>query len=242
MKHTREEAYYTFNPYADHEWIDFEIEQINYRVYKNINFSIFLTDYCNACCKFCVEQVKYQDKRAMLLEKERIENDDEYLSRLKYVLDKIQPLNPSISITGGEPSMSQRFCSVLHLLATYTFRKITINTNGSGLQKIINKKPLYEHIAECGITHVNISRHHWIDECVNEVMRFEHDACSTELLQEIIPILNSKGVRVRINCVVLNGYIDSIEKIVNFLEFYRSMGVDNVVFRQMMEFNLKKII
>ena len=238
---SREEAYYTFNPYIDHEWVDHEIENIKYRVYKNINFSIFITDYCNACCKFCIEQVEYRNKKQMLLEKERIVDDEEYLSRLRYVLEQIKPLNPSISITGGEPSMSHRFCSVLHLLAEFSFRKVTINTNGSGLKKIVNGQPLYQHIIECGISHVNISRHHWNDEYVNEIMRFEHDTCSSKQLEEIVPILNSNGVRVRINCVVLDSYIDNIDKIVSLLEYYIKMGIDNVVFRQMMEFNLEYV-
>lgn len=187
--------------------------------------------------KFCIEQVEYRNKKAMLLEKPHISNDKEYIERLNYVLNYIRPLNPSVSITGGEPTLSPRFVSVLKTVKKYDFRKVTINTNGSGLLDIVDEIPVYQHIIDCGTNHLNISRHHYDDEKIYELMRFEHDVSTTALLKRVIPILHANGVRPRINCVISKDYIDSLEEVVKLLETYIKMGIDNVGFRQMMEYN-----
>lgn len=231
------DVYDTFNPLMEHEWVDFDFGDKRVKIYKNVNISIFLTDYCNACCKFCIEQVEFRNKREMLAEKPRIMTDNMYFRRLDYVLKYVRPLNPSVSITGGEPTLSPRLIAVLKILKKYSFRKITINTNGSGILNVIDGKPIYEHIINYGVTHVNISRHHWEDTSINEVMRFEQQPCTTNMLREAIPILNGKGVRVRVNCVIMKNYIDTLDKIIEFMDYYSSIGVDNFVFRQMMEYN-----
>lgn len=233
----RENVYQDFNPKMEHEWVEYEFEGQRYRVYKNANVSIFLTDYCNACCKFCIEQVEYRNKKDMLLKKPHICDDNEYLRRIEYILSVIRPLNTSLSITGGEPTLSPRFVKVLKLIKKFNFRKVTINTNGSGLLDVVDGIPVYQHIIDCGVNHVNISRHHWKDEVINELMRFEHRPCSTDMLKTVIPELLKKGVRPRINCVVLKNGVDSIEDMVHFLEFYTDIGINNIVFRQMMEYN-----
>ena len=78
---------------------------LNKKVYKNFNVSIFIDDICNADCKFCVAQLRYAH-RSMLYKKIHIRNKREYLRRLEEVLKIVRPLNPSVSITGGEPTIS----------------------------------------------------------------------------------------------------------------------------------------
>ena len=41
--------------------IDFNFEGKDKKVYSNVNFSIFVDDYCNADCKFCVAQLRYEN-------------------------------------------------------------------------------------------------------------------------------------------------------------------------------------
>lgn len=79
---------YTFN--------DFDFDGKRRRVYSNVNLSIFTDDYCNANCKFCVAQLRFENKGKMY-KKSKIASDDEYLSRLDDILNRLRPLNPSIS-------------------------------------------------------------------------------------------------------------------------------------------------
>lgn len=98
----------------NYEFIPFNFNSIKKMVYKNFNLSIFLDDYCNADCKFCVAQLRYETK-GLMYQKEHIENDETYLNRLEEVLKYIRPLNPSISITGGKPTMSSRLVKVFKI-------------------------------------------------------------------------------------------------------------------------------
>ena len=82
---------------SDYETVDFEFQSGKKKVYKNFNFSIFVDDYCNADCKFCVAQLRYQNKNKMY-EKKHLDTDA-YLKRLDYILSLIRPLNPSISLS-----------------------------------------------------------------------------------------------------------------------------------------------
>lgn len=105
---------YTFN--------DFDFDGKRRRVYSNVNLSIFTDDYCNANCKFCVAQLRFENKGKMY-KKSKIASDDEYLSRLDDILNRLRPLNPSISITGGEPTKSRRLVPILRLIEKYGYRK-----------------------------------------------------------------------------------------------------------------------
>ena len=62
---------YTFN--------DFDFDGKRRKVYSNVNLSIFTDDYCNANCKFCVAQLRFENKGKMY-KKSRIASDDEYFS------------------------------------------------------------------------------------------------------------------------------------------------------------------
>ena len=61
IREKRQECYnledYQFNPFL----FDGKEKQ----VYSNVNLSIFTDDYCNANCKFCVAQLRYEDKGQM---------------------------------------------------------------------------------------------------------------------------------------------------------------------------------
>ena len=92
--------------------VDFNFDGKAKQVYANCNLSIFVDDYCNADCKFCVAQLRYENMKQAYT-KPRIEDDDEYFKRLDEVLTKLEPLNLSVSITGGEPTKSTRLPKII---------------------------------------------------------------------------------------------------------------------------------
>ncbi len=149
--------YKDFDP-EEYEWIPCSLFMTDKIIYKNFNFTIFIDNYCNADCKFCIEQIKTENTGK--IEKQRICSKNEYIERLDYVLKKVRPLNPSISITGGEPLLSSYFDDVMKLLKKYRFRKTVITTNGSDIEKHI------KNIIDAGISHINFSRPHYNTETV----------------------------------------------------------------------------
>ncbi|MCP5047080.1 MAG: hypothetical protein GY940_07895 [bacterium] len=60
-------------------------------------------------------------------------------------------------------------------------------------------------------------------------------------LKEVIRVAGTNGIRPRLSCILLKGEIDSLEKMVRYMEWAESIGVDNVVFRQLMKCDPKKV-
>lgn len=218
----------------------FEYETVPYRdkkVYKNFNFSIFIDDYCNADCKFCVAQLRYEH-RHLIYKKEKLDYDD-YMRQLETVLKEIRHLNPSISITGGEPTMSPKLLDVLKMVDKYDYRKRCITTNGSHLLDIVNGKTIIEHLIKYNLAHLNISRVSENEEVNKRVMRYnsEEGYCSNDMLKDILAITNKSSLSHRISCLLIKDIVDSVEKIKNYINFYSSIGADNFIFRQLMNYS-----
>ena len=218
----------------------FEYETIPYRdkqVYKNFNFSIFIDDYCNADCKFCVAQLRYEH-RHLIYKKEKLDYDD-YMRQLEIVLKEIRPLNPSISITGGEPTMSPKLLDVLKMVDKYNYRKRCITTNGSHLLDVVNGKTILEHLIKYNWAHLNISRVSEDEDINKKVMRYnsEEGYCSNEMLKDILSISNKTNLAHRISCLLIKNVVDSVDKIKNYIDFYSQIGANNFIFRQLMNYS-----
>lgn len=219
---------YTFN--------NFDFDGKQRRVYSNVNLSIFTDDYCNANCKFCVAQLRFENKGQMY-KKDRIVSDDEYFSRLDFILNKLRPLNPSISITGGEPTKSHRLVPILRLIEKYGYRKRTLTTNGSGLFDIVDGKPILQHITENHFQHLNISKTHFDEDINKKIMQYEKGYCSNEDIARIAAFSKANNLRPRMSCLLLKEGIHDLDGIVQYLNFYQNLGINNIIFRETMDYD-----
>ncbi len=147
----------------DYSLLDFSFEGLEKKVYSNCNLSLFVDDYCNADCKFCVAQLRFEN-RGQLYKKCKIEDDKSYYDRLRYVLDYLKPINPSISLTGGEPTKSHRLPEILRIIEQYGYRKRTFTTNGSGLLDMMEGKQVINHLIDNHFQHLNISKAHYNED------------------------------------------------------------------------------
>lgn len=219
---------YTFN--------DFNFEGKQRRVYSNVNLSIFTDDYCNANCKFCVAQLRFENKGQMY-KKNRIVSDEEYFRRLDEVLATLRPLNPSVSITGGEPTKSHRLVGILELIEKYGYRKRTLTTNGSGLFDIMEGKPVIQHITDNHFQHLNISKAHYDEDINRQIMQYETGYCSNEDIAKIATFSKAHNLRPRLSCLLLKEGISSKDDILKYLDFYQKLGIDNIIFRETMDYD-----
>ena len=218
-------SYDVFDP-ADYQWLPFE----KYSLYRNFNFTIFLDDYCNADCKFCIEQIKTENN-GRINKVGKIGDKEVYLRRLDYILGKIRPFNPSISVTGGEPLLSPCFRDALRILGKYNFRKVVITTNGSNIDEYT------DDIIQAGISHVNFSRPSYDRDVCQQIMRFREQQPATNTLREAIIKLEAGGVCTRFNCIISREGINTLSEMKKYLSFVHSMGCRHVVFRELMSFN-----
>ena len=236
IREKRQECYnledYQFNPFL----FDGKEKQ----VYSNVNLSIFTDDYCNANCKFCVAQLRYEDKGQMY-KKGRIASDEEYYRRLDEVLAYLRPLNPSVSITGGEPTKSHRLIPILEMIEKYGYRKRTLTTNGSGLFDIVDGKPIIQHITDNHFQHLNISKAHYDEEINRRIMQYERGYCSNEDIEKIALFAKAHNLRPRMSCLLLKEGIHDLDGMIKYLDYFQSIGLDNIIFRETMDFDQEKM-
>jgi molybdenum cofactor biosynthesis enzyme MoaA len=205
------------------------------RVYANANLSIYSGQACNARCPFCVEELRPVSRGTGLLQQKTVERDDgRYLARLDRVLGALRPLDPSVSVTGGEPSIDPRLPAVLRLLAEHRARKRTVTTNGSGLLEVREGRRVIDWIVAGGVRHLNVSRAHPDPDRNAALMRLP-GGLTLPQLREVVERARAGGTRVRLSCVLLRGATDTLAGIRRYLDFAASLGVDNVIFRQLMK-------
>lgn len=236
---TERQANYNIN---DYDLTSFEFADGERKIYKNFNFSIFIDDYCNADCKFCIAQIRYQHRKAMY-KKDHIKNTDEYLTRLKEVLKFIRPLNPSISITGGEPSMSPILTDVMEIVDRLGFRKRTITSNGSGLFIKQNGDTILNNLKKYHWDHLNISRTSWDDNVNKRIMRYDDEKqyCDSNMIKDILQEINGTDLHHRFSCLLLKESVNSVDNIARYIEFYDKLGANNFIFRQLMDYDKSAI-
>ena len=204
-------------------------------IYANANLSIYSAQACNARCAFCVEELRPASRGVALNLQKTVESDDSrYFAALQNVLEALQPLNPSVSVTGGEPSQDVRLPRILRTLQIHGARKRTVTTNGSGLLELREGKPLIDWIAATGVAHLNISRAHWDDRHNARLMRYR-ESPDAVALRDIVSRAQRGGTRVRLSCVLVADAVDGVDDVLAYLDFAQSVGVDNVIFRQLIQ-------
>ncbi|HEY8040458.1 MAG TPA: radical SAM protein [Polyangiaceae bacterium] len=205
-------------------------------VYANANLSVYSAQKCNARCAFCVEELRPASRGVQLAEQKTVEQDDgRWFAALEAALDVVQrDLRPSVSVTGGEPSKDPRLPRVLRTLAARGARKRTVTTNGSGLLDLREGRRVIDWIAGTGVAHLNVSRAH-VEHDTNARLMGYGEGPTVEQLQTVASAARAGGTRVRLSCVLVAGATDSLDGIVRYLELARSIGVDNVIFRQLMK-------
>jgi molybdenum cofactor biosynthesis enzyme MoaA len=205
------------------------------RVYANANLSVYSAQACNARCPFCVEELRPASRGTELARQKTVERDDgRYFERLARALEALRPLNPSVSVTGGEPSLDPRLPAILRLLADHGARKRTMTTNGSGLLDVCEGRPVIDWVTGCGLRHLNISRAH-PDQDANARLMGLADGLGAEQLREVAATARAGGTRVRMSCVLVRGAIDDFGGVLRYLDFAAGLGIDNVIFRQLMK-------
>jgi hypothetical protein len=99
---------------------------------------------------------------------------------------------------------------------------------------------LIDHVVAGGIQHLNISRAHPDHERNARLMVFRK-GLELEQLREVVAVAQAGGCRVRLSCVLVERAIDSLAGIRAYLEFAESVGVENVIFRQLMHVDRESV-
>lgn len=204
-----------------------------WQIYGNVNFSIYSGQQCNARCPFCVEELRPASRGRQLAGQKQVEADNErYFAALEAALAAVASVQPSVSITGGEPSRDPRLPRLLRQLSGQDARKRTLTSNGAGLLEQREGQLLIDLIAESRLAHLNISRAAVSDSDNTRLMRATDLPSAADLR---LIAARAGDTRLRLSCVLLRGETDSLATIRAYLAFAARTGINNVVFRQLMQ-------
>jgi MoaA/NifB/PqqE/SkfB family radical SAM enzyme len=177
----------------------------NYQDWLEVN----LTPDCNAKCSWCVEKKGWHPK--------------EKVSYGHLATSILYSGKKNIILLGGEPTLYKDLRKLIRLIVSE--KNVYITTNGSELDCVFIREVLP------GIKGVNISIHHY-DHYKNEEItgivgqKFFY-------LKEKVKQLKEMGIKVRLNCNIIRGYIDSGQEILNYVDWAKNIGVTDVRFAEL---------
>ena len=171
-----------------------------------------LTDICNGKCPFCINPSVAGGKNKV--------DPSSYKETLLKIKDHIT----GVSLTGGEPmlfpELANEIISITHEICGSHVEK-DIVTNGTGFANILDTLNI-EHLDS-----VHLSRHMITDRENDAVFGF-----LTATSEEIASVLTKMDdpAQVVLNCVLMAGGIDTLQRISHYLEHAFWLGVRNVSF------------
>jgi MoaA/NifB/PqqE/SkfB family radical SAM enzyme len=165
---------------------------------------------CNFKCGFCIEN------DGLLASKK--ETDPSILFERVLSQYKEQGIYPHVSITGGEPTLfPDRLRNILNACSNQSISRVSINTNGENVEAISDLDNYF----------INLSRHHYEPDKVMDVFgkKFKDT------------IVKEKTV---MQCVLMKDYIDSVEKMKKYMDYYADKGAIGYSFRGLTKLDATK--
>jgi len=189
-------------------------------------FSVVVgTAACNAKCPFCVAKMT----NGFTPNKERKPE----LTRLDIAsrFAVMSGVNTALLTSRGEPTLFvNEITDYLRTLNKH-FPLIELQTNGLALTMDNKWKGILPDWLYYGLTHVALSIVHYnngkngtIYTGIREYPDLRSTIREYPDLRSTIDFLVECGFSVRLNCIGLNGYIDTVEEVENLLSFARSTG------------------
>lgn len=199
-------------------------------IYHPCNLNIFITEACHSKCFYCINN----KTNKQLCNKNNTLSNEEYLIELEKLLKEISGKCFEATITGGEPTLNcERFVKTMELCKKYGIHCRTVSTTGLNLMKTYKEKPLCIYMIENGFTHnINISRMHY-EESKNSEVFGTNNNISNKDIEKLATFFKLNDAEMRISCNIIQNYIDNIDKIMKFVDFYMNINVDTVMFREL---------
>jgi molybdenum cofactor biosynthesis enzyme MoaA len=193
---------------------------------------------CNARCPFCVSKMTCSNGV-----KKDYQNVNWHNFHKACRLAQVSGVT-TVMITGkGEPTIFPgQVGTFLNELKKYDFPLVEMQTNGLLFSKKNSMGLVLDHHAKswykAGLGMIAISVVHYIDKMNNKI----YNPYETEYpnLSNTIKYLHEIGFSVRLSCVMVKGYIDSIESIMGMIEFAQNNKVEQLTFTPVNKTTAKK--
>lgn len=189
------------------------------------NLNIFVTNICQNDCFFCINGRNHKIEDEI--------SNERYYELLEKCLSDLQGKDIEITVTGGDPTLiPSRFIKTMLLCKKYGYPCRTVSTTGLRLLEEFKGKPLCQYMIENGFIHnINISRMHFEESRNKEILNGAN--LTNEEISKLAYFFSTNNADMRISCNIMNGYIDSMNKMLEFVSYYERLGIETFMFREL---------
>ena len=192
------------------------------KFYNPCNLNVFIQNKCQNDCEFCIN--KRNDRTDI--------NNELYFKNLEAILEGMKSVHLEATITGGEPTLNPaRLVETIRMLRKFGVKERTVSTTGIGLMNLYENKPVLQHLIDNDYVHnISISRMDITDTENANVLKGKN--ITNEELARIAFYAKVNGVQLRTSTNIIENHIDSLEKILNFVDFQYTNNIDSCLFRE----------
>lgn len=217
---------------VEHASVDtVKVGETEYRFYNPCNLNVFITNTCQNACDFCINKGQTDQFRM---------GDTTYYEDLETGLERLSGVKLEATITGGEPTLlPRRLVETVRILVKHGVHERTVSTTGIGLLEKYEGKTVFQHLIENGYTHnISISRMSE-DEWENDriMMGGKYSSRQRNIgnddLRRLATIAKANGVQLRTSTNLLDGFVDTYQKMLHFVDFQYKNGIESCLFREL---------
>jgi hypothetical protein len=188
---------------------------------------------CSARCQFCSENLRQSDAKPASL----LRPSGDYFSQLSNALNALRGLHIGYSLSGLETTdnvawMMQMLDVLQEHAAISSVGDKVLYTNAAGIA-VNSGEDIVRRLVNFNIDWLEISRHHFDGETNQRIMRFRPDveARDQAVFERALAQAQAK-LSVKLVCIVQRGGIDSAQRVADYLDWARRLGVRHVIFRE----------
>ena len=185
---------------------------------------------CNAHCPYCISR---------MTPSEGVEGVDLTTTRINWrnfhkacILAKMGGATTVLFTGKGEPTLYEfELTQMLQAMEQHRFPLIELQTNGL----LFNPEAIEENQLplkcwyEAGLTTISISIVHYNNEQNKQIFSPASDYID---LPSVINMLHSFGFAVRLNCMLLSGYINTVSEFASLIQHAKKYGVEQLTVRE----------
>ncbi|MDD2840266.1 MAG: radical SAM protein [Rickettsiales bacterium] len=193
-----------------------------YKIKKPLFISVPITSICNARCEFCINKNNF-------IPQLKIVNLLKSLDKLLYLT---KGFKPTVSITGGEPTLYPDIILDIIKICEPHDVKIFLMTNGSGLLKKTKDGICLLEALLNNINLINISRSHHNYVRNNCIMK-SNTLMGDKTMKKIFNIANDSITKIRLSSLFLKEGINDLNMALDYCDWAINLGCKYIVFRDL---------
>ena len=224
------------NKTKDNDYVTGKKYLEGYLCKRNLSFTPYIYNECSAACQFCSEHL-IRNKKAMVCG----EVNEGYFKKLREILNDLNELEIFLSLSGKEPTESLDFVEgILKCVKDFELSggRITEKVMYSNLSGLVeNMERMKELVEKYHMDRIECSRHHYDEEKNQSIVRFKNSSMKQNVVFEDVVKELLNFIDIKMVCVIQKGGIEEINQIKKYLDWAKSMGISQVVFRELALFD-----